>query len=124
MGKYHPDTIESTTNLATIFFNQERWTEAKKKGLCAFQRAIEVLTTTHKVVLESLDLLISIVMAYRKQQRWADAAQLSYRLLEVIHWQCRKLVERDSLRELGELTLVGVVPLILTVIEDRQKGRT
>ncbi|KAL3587549.1 hypothetical protein FPOAC2_13446 [Fusarium poae] len=78
-GLDHPSTLTSMANLASTFWNQGRWEEAKKLFVEVMETRKAKLGVDHPDTLTSMANLAS---TYRNQGRWEEAEKLEVEVME------------------------------------------
>ena len=80
LGEFHPGTLTSMANLATIYQGQKRWKEAEELELRVIELKQNVLGPEHPDIVNTK---AELVVSYSHQRRWAEAEQLQLQVLEM-----------------------------------------
>ena len=80
LGEFHPGTLTSMANLATIYQGQERWKEAEDLELRVIELRENALGPEHP---DTVNTKAELVASYCHQGRWAEAEQLQLQVLEM-----------------------------------------
>lgn len=80
LGEFHPGTLTSMANLATIYQGQERWKEAEELELRVIELRQNALGPEHP---ETVNTKAELVVSYSHQRWWAEAEQLQLQVLEM-----------------------------------------
>ncbi|KAF6240779.1 hypothetical protein HO173_001452 [Letharia columbiana] len=80
LGEFHPGTLTSMANLATIYQGQKRWKEAEKLALRVIELRQNALGPEHP---DTVNTQAELVVSYSHQRRWAEAEQLQLQVLEM-----------------------------------------
>jgi tetratricopeptide (TPR) repeat protein len=79
LGKEHPDTLTSMTNLASTYREQGRWKEAEELQVSVIEANKRVLGEEHP---DTLTGMFNLASTYRKQGRWKEAEELDVSVME------------------------------------------
>ncbi|KAN0077438.1 hypothetical protein V8E54_005742 [Elaphomyces granulatus] len=79
LGPEHPDTLTSTANLASTFWNQGRWMEAEKLEAQVMETYKTVLGPEHP---DTLTVMANLASTYWNQGRWTEAEKLDVQVTE------------------------------------------
>ncbi|KAJ5902117.1 P-loop containing nucleoside triphosphate hydrolase protein [Penicillium taxi] len=77
-GQEHPDTLNSTANLASTYRNQGRWNEAEKLEVQVMNTRKQVLGPEHPDTLSSM---ANLALTYWNQGRWNEAEKLNVQVM-------------------------------------------
>ncbi len=80
LGEFHPGTLTSMANLATIYQGQKRWKEAEELELRVIELRQKALGPEHP---DTVNTKAELVVSYGHQGRWAEAEQLQLQVLEM-----------------------------------------
>jgi tetratricopeptide (TPR) repeat protein len=108
LGKEHPDTLTSMTNLASTYREQGRWKEAEELQVSVIEANKRVLGEEHPHTLTGM---FNLASTYRKQGRWKEAEELQVSVMEA---------DKRVLGEEHPHTLTGMANLASTY---RDQGR-
>ena len=78
-GQEHPNTLESLTNLASLYNFEQRLTEAAQLGEKLIETKKRVLGPEHPDTLKSQ---VNLAIVYAGQERWREAEELNKEVLE------------------------------------------
>ena len=73
LGAEHPDTLLSMGNLARIYSDQGRWSEAEQLEVQVMEMRKKLLGTEHPSTLISMG---NLAITYSNQGRWIEAEHL------------------------------------------------
>ena len=79
LGLEHATTLTSMANLASTYWNQGRWKEAKELDVQAMETRKRALGLEHPSTLTSMDNLAS---TFSNQGRWKEAEELNVQVME------------------------------------------
>ncbi len=68
LGEEHPDTVSSTANLASTYWNQGRWKEAEELQVQVMETRKRVLGEEHPYTLTSIHNLAYIWKSQRRNE--------------------------------------------------------
>ncbi|KAI9853499.1 MAG: hypothetical protein M1813_002204, partial [Trichoglossum hirsutum] len=88
LGKEHPDTLMSMSNLAMICLNQGKWEQAEVLEEQVLQTRKRVLGGEHPDTITSMN---SLAATYRKRGRWEQAGVLQVRALDI----CKRVLGEE-----------------------------